>query len=68
MGQASQRPQAPMTHHQFPRTENTCELANEALVFKDRVSKRKRKHARQEGLKGSCGQIQTWAKAAREDL
>lgn len=45
-----------MTHHQLPQTENTCELVTEALVSGPSVGQAKRKHVRQEGKKGSCGQ------------
>lgn len=48
---------SPMTHHQLPQTENTRELVTEALVSGPSVGKGKRKHVRQEGKKGSCGQV-----------
>lgn len=48
---------SPMTHHQLPQTENTRELVTEALVSGPSVGQRKRKHVRQEGKKGSCGQM-----------
>lgn len=48
---------SPMTHHQLPQTENTRELVTEALVSGDSVGQGKRKHVRQEGKKGSCGQL-----------
>lgn len=48
---------SPMTHPQLPQTEHTRELVTEALVSGPSVGQRKRKHVRQEGKKGSCGQI-----------